>query len=198
MDSCRYQLIYRHYLRKKRRYIAIQTLCHNQKSFRYHFISTVFPSSATIIIHNRNPRPLIHIAPTTPAPLPSIIDIDPGPAPLPPAMPPSAAKAALTARRLHIPVVLVLRPPFGAVCSLAPDLALAVHVLGAIGRRGARAVARARTDLDVLRRPVVAAWWWRRGHVDGRRRGLYENRDGLWRRDGERSGLRRRHRDVGC
>ena len=34
--------------------------------------------------------------------------------------------------------------------------------------------------------------------MDGRRRGLYEDRDGLWGRDGERSGLRRRHRNVGC
>ena len=161
-------------------------------------ISTIIPSPAAIIIHNRNPRPLIHIAPTAPAPLTSITDIDPGPAPLPPAIPSSTAKAALTARRLHIPVVLVLRPTFGAVRSLAPNLALAVHVLGAIRRRGARAEARARADFDVLRRPVVAAWWWGRGHVDGRRRRLYEDRDGLWRRDGERSGLRRRHRNVGC
>lgn len=169
------------------------------------YTSPVFPPPPPIIIHNRHPRPLIHIAPSTPTPLPPIPHMHPGPTPLPAAIPLPTAKAALAPRRLHIPVVFILRPALGTIRSLAPDLALAVHVLAAIRARRPRAVARARTHFDVLRRAVVAVaaadvTSGRRGRrdVDGCWRGLDEDGDGLGRRDGEGLGLGSRHCDVGC
>jgi len=166
---------------------------------RHAILPPIVPPPHAIIIHNRHPRPLIHIAAPTPTPLPPIVHIDPRPAPLSASIPPAAPKTTLTPRRLHVPVVLILRPAVGTVRPLAPDLALAVHVLGAIGRRGARAVARARAHFDVLRRAVVAARRRRRGgDVDGSRRRLDEHGNGLGRRDRERPWLRCRDCDVGC
>jgi hypothetical protein len=105
---------------------------------------------------------------------------------------------ALTRRRLHISIMIILRAR--TMLSLAPILPFAVHILASRRARTARTNARARRDLDVLRSAVVvvavvaAGRWWRCGHGCGR--GLDEDGDGLGRGDGE--GFGRWDGDVGC
>lgn len=204
-----WSIIYRHYLQEKRaaNEISNATPCRrNQPNYDpTHSLSPVVPPPPTIIVHNRHPSPLIHIAPSTPTPLPPIAHMDPRPTPLPSAIPLPTPKAALALRRLHVPVVFILRPTLWTIRSLAPDLALPVHILAAVGARGPGAVARARADLDILRRAVVTM---AAADVAGRRRGsrdvdrcgrrLDEHGHRLRRRDGEGFGLWSGHRDVGC
>jgi hypothetical protein len=112
---------------------------------------------------------------------------------------------ALARRRLHIPIMLVLRPGTMLPFALAPILALTIHILAAARAALRRTHARARRDFDVVRLPVVAllrrvvavvCGWRRERHWHGRRRGCNEHGDGLRRGDRERA--RRGDRDVGC
>lgn len=156
-----------------------------------HYPSPILPSPPPIIL-NRDPRPLLAKA------APRILISTAAPAPLTTPRPVPIIMIALARRRLHISVMLILRP--GTMLPLAPILALTVYILAASRTRRARTHARARRDLDVVRAAVVAGRmavvaWWRRGSGHRLRGRLDEDRHGL--RCGNGEGFGCRHCDVG-
>lgn len=147
------------------------------------------------IILNRNPRPLLPKAP------PRILIPTPTPAPLSASTPILLVVIALAGRRLHISIMIISR--LGAMLSLAPILALPVHILASRGARRPARHARARRHFGVVRAAgmTVTVMARRRGrcwhgHGHWRGRWLYEDGDGL--RCWNREGFGRGHRDVRC